>query len=62
MLHDDPGPINPRPVLVRCPRCGEVHNESDVVFIDIAEDMEGRDVLTFTCPHCGEDVQSLRFG
>lgn len=37
-------------------------SEEDVEFLDIEEDAEGRDVLTFTCPQCGETHKSLRFG
>lgn len=36
--------------------------EKDVEFVDIEEDFEGRDVLTFVCPVCGETHKSLRFG
>ena len=37
-------------------------DETDVDFIDIAEDIQGRDVVTFRCPECDELHTSLRFG
>ena len=37
-------------------------DEQDVEFENIEEDFEGRDVLTFKCPECGETHKSLRFG
>jgi hypothetical protein len=36
--------------------------EPTVEVEDIAEDIQGRDILTFTCPQCGEYHQSLRVG
>jgi hypothetical protein len=47
-------------VLLSCN--GQRVNEQDVEFLGIAEDIQGRDVLTFTCPICCEIHRSLRFG
>ena len=41
---------------------GEWCPEEDVQFENIEEDMQGRDILTFTCPECGEQHKSLRVG
>ena len=37
-------------------------DEVDVEFVDVQEDFEGKDVLTYICPHCLEEHQSKRFG
>ncbi len=50
-----------RPILVRCSKCGDV-DEKKVKVLNIEEDFQGRDVLTFECPKCGETRKSLRFG
>ena len=34
--------------------------EEEVESLNIEEDIEGRDVLTFTCPECGQVHQSFR--
>jgi hypothetical protein len=47
-------------VVLRCN--GDRVDESTVETLDIAEDIEGRDVLTFKCPVCGQRHESLRFG
>ena len=47
-------------VLLSC--TGEKYLESKVEFIDIEEDIMGRDMLTFTCPVCSQKHTSMRFG
>jgi hypothetical protein len=37
-------------MFVRCRECGQEHESNEVEALDIAEDFEGRDVLTFICP------------
>ncbi len=37
-------------------------DESEVKVLDIAEDIQGRDQLTFECPLCGKQHTSLRVG
>lgn len=34
--------------------------ETDVEFVDISEDLLGRDVLHFICPECGARHESYR--
>jgi hypothetical protein len=36
-------------------------DEREVETIDIEEDFQGRDILTFKCPECGKTHRSLRF-
>jgi len=51
-----------RKITLLCPECG-IRNEEDIVeFLNIEEDMQGRDVLTFKCHYCGKPVKSLRYG
>lgn len=35
--------------------------ECEVEFLNIEEDFEGREVLTFKCPECGQVHKSPRF-
>lgn len=37
-------------------------DEDMVEFVDIEEDFEGRDVLTYKCPICDQIHRSKRFG
>ena len=50
------------PIMVVCQECGIRVSEEAVIILGIEEDVEGRDVLYFTCPHCGKDTHSLRYG
>jgi hypothetical protein len=52
----DPEPT----VLLSC--CWEHAPQSEVTFLDIAEDPQGRDVLTFVCPRCHRYHTSHIFG
>ncbi len=47
-------------VVLSC--TGEYFPEEEVEFGGIREDMEGRDLLTFICPKCGEEHTSYRLG
>jgi RNase P subunit RPR2 len=49
-------------IRVYCKNCEEWMEESLVNFVDICEDMYGRDLLSFDCPKCGEFNKSLRVG
>jgi endogenous inhibitor of DNA gyrase (YacG/DUF329 family) len=49
-----------RTIEVTCTVCKKTHDEANVEFVNIEEDFEGRDVLTFVCPGCGETVKSKR--
>lgn len=46
-------------VILTCTK--EFISEDEVKFINIEEDMQGRDTLTFECPKCKEEHKSLRF-
>jgi len=41
---------------------GDWVDEKTVKVENIEEDMQGQDVLTFTCPECGKSHKSLRRG
>ena len=45
-------------VMLTCIK--EYKLESDVEFVNIEEDFEGRDLLTYICPECGEQHESFR--
>lgn len=49
-------------VDVFCSGCRELVAEDAVTILNIEEDMEGRDRLTFQCPECGTISTSLRLG
>jgi Zn finger protein HypA/HybF involved in hydrogenase expression len=51
-----------RPIKVRCKECDEWKDETTVETLDIEEDFQGRDILTFKCPDCGTKQRSLRLG
>ena len=46
---------------VRCPCCNEKHEVNSVEFLNIEEDITGRDVMTFVCPETLDDAKSLVF-
>jgi len=48
-------------ITVICRNCGTV-KEVDTEFINIEEDIQGADVLTFKCPTCNTVQKSRRFG
>jgi DNA-directed RNA polymerase subunit M/transcription elongation factor TFIIS len=54
--------IKPRPCLVTLSCNKDRVSEDAVKFINIEEDMQGRDVLTFECPICKQEHCSLRLG
>jgi hypothetical protein len=41
---------------------GDMVDEANVEFLNIEEDIQGADVLTFRCPVCGEPHKSRRYG
>lgn len=59
---DDSSTYAERAIYVTCPRCHTRHDERAVEFVDISEDIQGRDLLTFVCPTCYETVRSYRIG
>ena len=52
-------------VLLKCEKSAMTEYEwvdvEDVKFLNIEEDVQGRDVMTFECPNCGESHKSLVF-
>ena len=50
---------NERKSYVRCPNCLQEHFTDEVEFLDIEEDMIGRDVMTFVCPETFLDAKSV---
>ena len=51
-----------RPIYVNLSCIQDKINEKEVESIDICEDFQGRDLVTFKCPECGEIHKSYRFG
>lgn len=47
---------------VQCPECKEPHNPKDVEFVNIEEDVQGRDLLTYICPITGKETKALVTG
>ena len=45
--------------FVICDECGDEHDAEEVQFLNIEEDMQGRDVVFFTCPNTGGEAKSL---
>ena len=48
-------------VQVYCKDCGDWWLEKEVKFINIEEDFQGADVLTFECPGCESEQKSRRY-
>ena len=49
--------------IVACPTCQVEYKSNKVEFLNIEEDMQGRDLMTFRCPQCKEAVKSfIRIG
>ena len=45
--------------FVWCPACVEEHETTDVDFLDVQEDYQGRDIMTYRCPETGTVQNSL---
>ena len=50
------------PVYVTLSCTGERVDEKTVEFLDISEDIQGRDLITFVCPECKKEHRSYRLG
>jgi transcription elongation factor Elf1 len=48
-----------RQAYVRCRECGQRHTTEEIELLDVAEDIEGRDVATFNCPVTQNSTTSL---
>lgn len=59
MKHDDQY-VRPIKVMTSCTE--QWIDETIVEFLNIEEDIQGRDILTFKCPLCHETHRSLRVG
>lgn len=62
MTPDTFEPFGPRQIVVICQCSGDRVNENAVRMTNIEEDIQGRDVVTFQCPLCGQQHKSLRLG
>lgn len=51
-----------RPIQVIQSCNGDRVDEDSVKILNISEDFQGRDNLTFQCPDCGKEHTSLRLG
>lgn len=49
-------------IVVNAPCQSRKIPEDSVEFIDIEEDFQGKDILTYKCPLCGEEHRSYRLG
>lgn len=47
---------------VRCSECGECHGPDEVEFVNIEEDFQGRDLLTFVCPITLKETKAYVLG
>ena len=45
--------------IVICPECNEKHSTTEVEFLNIEEDIQGRDVMYFVCPVTKTPTKSL---
>ena len=50
------------PVVVVLSCNGDKVDENDVKTLNIEEDIQGRDLLTYVCPECGKEHKSYRLG
>jgi RNase P subunit RPR2 len=51
-----------RKIQVFCKHCQMWVNEENTKFVNIEEDMQGADILTFVCSDCGQTSKSRRYG
>lgn len=49
-------------INVHCKKCHRFIDEKLTTFVDIEEDIQGADVMTFICPYCRIEQKSRRFG
>lgn len=47
-----------RTTTVTCPYCHTRYDSDAVPFVNISEDIQGYDVMTFECPKCEKVVDS----
>lgn len=51
-----------RPIKVVLSCTGDYEDEQNVQFLNIEEDFQGRDLMTYVCPKCGQEHKSYRLG
>lgn len=54
--------VHERKPKVHCKNCPAWVNVDDTEFINIEEDFQGADLMTFECPHCNTKQKSRIFG
>lgn len=47
--------------FVNCPECKERHPTNQVQFLNIEEDIHGRDLMTYPCPRTKNVTKALVF-
>ena len=47
---------------VICRECSEEHLTADVEFLNIEEDIQGRDIMHFICPLTNTETKSMVYG
>lgn len=48
--------------IVKCRECCGEHNAEKVEFVNVEEDIQGRDIMHFVCPDTGTTTSSLVIG
>ena len=46
-------------LVVKCPECGQEHETEEVKFLNVEEDIQGRDVFYYVCPVTEKETKSL---
>ena len=49
-------------MFVNCSECGERHEPDEVEFVNIEEDIQGWDLLTFVCPVTLKETKAYVLG
>ena len=47
-----------RQFIVICRECSEEHITNEIEFLNIEEDIQGRDIMHFVCPITKQDTKS----
>jgi hypothetical protein len=50
--------IMERQFIVICKECSEEHITNEIEFLNIEEDIQGRDIMHFVCPITKQDTKS----
>ena len=45
--------------IVICCECSQEHSTTDVEFLNIEEDIQGRDIMHFVCPVTNTETKSI---